>query len=130
MTLVSSRLGGEPIARRNAELSQRATTDRERKHTANADDCDRKRHRREPAEHERIQSIRSENFGANVFGGVLRDARRVGSDDKITDDLRNRIHERVRIALWCEREETPAEHFRKFLVRIVVGNLTERVIDR
>ena len=43
--------------------------DREREHAGHADDRDRQRDTREPAEHQRVQPIRREHFGTHVVKG-------------------------------------------------------------
>src|SRR6266480_276867 len=52
----------------DAELA-RARTDGERQHAGNADQGNGKSDGRKDTEHHGVETIRSENFGANVFEG-------------------------------------------------------------
>ena len=93
----------------------RARAHRERQDTRHPYECDRERHRGKSAEHQRIQPVGRQYFGANVRERRRLLDRLVGR--QLANDPRNRGHERIRIGLGMHEHPSAADF------------LFERVID-
>src|SRR5437762_3936200 len=85
----------------DAELA-RARTDGERQHAGNADQGNGKSDGRKDTEHHGVETIRSENFGANVFEGS--GAFNGLVDRHVADDPRDRRDERIGVCAGVDEE--------------------------
>src|SRR5229473_6550008 len=100
----------------DAELA-RARTDGEGQHTGNANQGNGKSYGRKDTEHNGVETIRSENFGANVFEGS-------GAFDglvrrHVANDPRDWRDERIRICAGVD-EKAAAKHWTLFK-RVING---------
>ena len=90
----------------DAELA-RACADREREHAGHPDHRDQQRDAGEPAEHQRIQPIRREHFGADVVERRRALDRLIGR--QLANDAPDRRDERVRIRARVHEQTAAAD---------------------